>query len=626
MADKGRELNDKELARLERELAREYANAKKEMIEKFNRTSKQFKALDLQKQKLVEKNKMSEAEYEKWKKSQLLNSKWMKSMIDQYSTDMVKIDKKAAEIINSKLPKMYAESFNHGTYEIENGTGISTSFTLYNKSTVTRLLRDKPDLYDEASINVPKDKRWNQQAMRSALTQGVLQGEGMDGIAKRLASVTDMDRSSAIRNARTLTTGAEASGKLDSYFRARDMGIPIKKMWESTVDDRTRASHRNLDGETRELEEKFSNGLMYPGDTSTGEGAEFYNCRCNLSSQIEGFETDMTDMSQRRNKLGDMSYDEWKKANKKKYSNPMEEELNRRRKEILELPPNRQALELYRNGYLSQEDALKFAKDGTISEYVNRYYDEAIGNLKINEGRAIVEGKDLSGSWTRRSNEFEFVIEDVLNAQGFDGLPRIVDADEFDKLVKEANNGNGFIAQRTYSAPSKEILDEYRNQLYNGKWYVDCSEGGAQYGQGMYCAADYTGKLSNGIKSEMAHYQNLAVYKANSAPISFGGQTFYKSTGTDNEVFSYTETMTLASDAKIITYNKLKEMYNQEKYDMLERLTEEEYMEWSASKVGDLGAYAALKGYDAINAEGHGSSGSYTVVLNRTKVIIRREY
>lgn len=36
----------------------------------------------------------------------------------------------------------------------------------------------------------------------------------------------------------------------------------------------------------------------------------------------------------------------------------------------------------------------------------------------------------------------------------------------------------------------------------------------------------------------------------------------------------------------------------------------------------DIGAYAALKGYDAINAESHGESGSYTVILNRTKTII----
>ena len=35
----------------------------------------------------------------------------------------------------------------------------------------------------------------------------------------------------------------------------------------------------------------------------------------------------------------------------------------------------------------------------------------------------------------------------------------------------------------------------------------------------------------------------------------------------------------------------------------------------------DNGAFAAMLGYDAINADGHGESGSYTVVLNRTKAI-----
>jgi hypothetical protein len=38
----------------------------------------------------------------------------------------------------------------------------------------------------------------------------------------------------------------------------------------------------------------------------------------------------------------------------------------------------------------------------------------------------------------------------------------------------------------------------------------------------------------------------------------------------------------------------------------------------------DIGSLMALLGYDAINAENHGESGSYTVILNRTKLIIRR--
>ena len=36
----------------------------------------------------------------------------------------------------------------------------------------------------------------------------------------------------------------------------------------------------------------------------------------------------------------------------------------------------------------------------------------------------------------------------------------------------------------------------------------------------------------------------------------------------------------------------------------------------------DPGTLAAEMGYDAIKADGHGDSSSYTVILNRTKVIL----
>lgn len=47
---------------------------------------------------------------------------------------------------------------------------------------------------------------------------------------------------------------------------------------------RTRESHRRVDGEIRELDEKFSNGLMFPGDPN-GSAAEVVNCRCTSNTR-----------------------------------------------------------------------------------------------------------------------------------------------------------------------------------------------------------------------------------------------------------------------------------------------------------------------------------------------------
>lgn len=275
----------------------------------------------------------------------------------------------------------------------------------------------------------------------------------------------------------------------------------------------------------------------------------------------------------------------------------------------------------------------------------------------------FVDGKNLVETWERRSDKFDFEIEDAMNAQGFDGLPTVVSADEFDRIVSESN----FIAQRTYSAPTSEILESYREELYNGKWYVDCSTGGAQYGQGMYCAADYTGTLTDGIKNEMKHYQELNVsrgspfaytetltldksakivkyedineefekYKTkayrNAMTKALGDE---KTSGIDNTVYTV---LSLQKDLekaefyerkqiedRIKRYKKLLKDFHPKEYKKLNSYKKQVDEEFKKSTIDNVGSYAVLNGYDAINAVGHGESGSYTVILNRTKLIIKR--
>jgi hypothetical protein len=43
------------------------------------------------------------------------------------------------------------------------------------------------------------------------------------------------------------------------------------------------------------------------------------------------------------------------------------------------------------------------------------------------------------------------------------------------------------------------------------------------------------------------------------------------------------------------------------------------------NEITNIGSFAASKGYDVIDAEEHGASGSYTVILNRTKIIFLGE-
>nr|DAZ38679.1 MAG TPA: minor capsid protein [Caudoviricetes sp.] len=60
---------------------------------------------------------------------------------------------------------------------------------------------------------------------------------------------------------------------------AKSRGADIVKEWSATLDGKTRDSHMLVDGEVREIEDRFSNGLLYPCEAGQA-AAEVINCRC----------------------------------------------------------------------------------------------------------------------------------------------------------------------------------------------------------------------------------------------------------------------------------------------------------------------------------------------------------
>ena len=636
MSNAGHKYTDEQIDELAEKFEGIYKRASDELEKKASAYFSRFEKQDEQMRKNVEKGLIKQEDYEKWRISQMMTGEHWKMLKEQSAKTLLEANENALKLANGKLPSVYSFTYNEVGKDAEDVIK-GYSFDLVNERAVAELAKSDKTLLPYKTLDGKKDERWNTKKVNAEVMQGIIQGESIPKIAKRLASVTEMNKASAIRNARTAMTGAENRGTLDGMIALQDDGVVIEKTWLSAHDARVRDSHAAINGESVPVDEEFGNGLMYPGDPD-GVPAEVYNCRCSMITKILGFKSKQT-------------------------------------------------------------------------------------------GHYIANGNDISGTWKRRAGEFDFEIEDVINAQGFDGKPKIVSQEEFDELVKQANDGNGFVAQRTYSAPDQETLDAYRDQLYNGKWYVDCSTGGAQYGQGMYCAADYNGKLTDGIRSEMKHYQTLNADKLGSLSVDDLNKIAQVQADHANEILrqykageisrdegvklyreiknmnpneylasymkdsnivgarAYTETFTLDPSAKIIKYEDLSQMFvnyknagmaerikkiesiskdaretvlssiadknERDKYGRLldsmlsfktpkmDRQTElkvydlfdafqvekerlsKEIKKMQRYQYDDIGSYAASLGYDAINAEGHGESSSYTVILNRTKLIIK---
>ena len=316
--DYGHKQTDAMLKKMEKRIQKVYAQAAKDTERKVSEFYSGYEKRYAAKLAEMKAGEITAKEFAKWNHNQIMTGKRWEEMRDTIATDLTNTDKLAVSMINGYLPEVYALNHNFGTYEIEKGLKLDTSYTLYDRQTVERLIKKNPHLIPSPKLDENKDFRWNKSRFNSGITQGILQGESLDKIARRVAlGTSDSDYKAAIRNARTATTGAQNAGRLDSYERADEMGIKIKKVWMATLDNHTRDSHALLDGEKVDYDEPFSNGLMYPGDLEADDPSEVWNCRCTMVADVDK-KTDLSDLWIRNNRLGDMSYDDWKKAHKKK--------------------------------------------------------------------------------------------------------------------------------------------------------------------------------------------------------------------------------------------------------------------------------------------------------------------
>lgn len=309
---------------MERKISAEYRKAEKEVAQKLNDYLRRFKVKDEKWQEWVADGKKTPEDYKAWRMSQIANGNRWEQLRSNLARDLQNANKIAKSIVNGYKPEVYAINHNYGTYEVETGGLVDTSYTLYSRETAERLMRDNPKMLPDPgkkvsqAIREQRAVRWDEKQIQSVMMQSLLQGESIPKIATRLATaVGDSDRKAAVRNARTMATGAQNAGRQDAYKRAEDMGVKMQREWIATLDMRTRHEHRMLDGERAAVDEPFvvpgtDDKIMYPGDPAA-EPHMVYNCRCTTRAVVDGWESKTKGLRSMKDLEG-MTYEEWKQS------------------------------------------------------------------------------------------------------------------------------------------------------------------------------------------------------------------------------------------------------------------------------------------------------------------------
>lgn len=294
--DPGRRETDERLAKIEKKLHEIYSQSYIELKEKADNYFEKFRKADLEKAKLVKAGRLSEEEYQNWRRTQMLMGKHWNTLKEQSASYIHNVNKIATAYVNGQLPDIYTLNYNLSARDIEN-TVDKISFEMVDARTVKNLsLADGESFLPYRKLDPKKDIPWNMRKINSEMLQGIIQGESIPEITQRFINVGVANEVSAVRAARTMMTTVENSARLDSAKRAADKGVIMGKIWLSVSDGRTRDWHKQAAIDYAEpipLDDPFvvmGEKMDAPGDTSAS-GWNVYNCRCSLGRRVLGFKS-----------------------------------------------------------------------------------------------------------------------------------------------------------------------------------------------------------------------------------------------------------------------------------------------------------------------------------------------
>jgi len=144
----------------------------------------------------------------------------------------------------------------------------------------------------ESALYNPFDPlKWNERVRESTK---LLNRQIREEIARGLIQ-EKMEKSAyrTMRIVRTEAHRAQVQGRLDAFSHAEAEGVKFDEQWVATLDDKTRDTHQEMDGQIA-VDKVFTlpSGLQTMGPGLSGDPAEDINCRCSTIAVIEGFKAE----------------------------------------------------------------------------------------------------------------------------------------------------------------------------------------------------------------------------------------------------------------------------------------------------------------------------------------------
>ncbi len=185
--------------------------------------------------------------------------------------------------VSEYLGKCYETGFYGTLYDLQ-GQGVPLVFPIRQDQVVKALEIDsqlKKPLYESLGEDVERLKK----SIRAEISRGVANGSSYLEMATKIATGMNSPFNRAMNRTflitRTEGHRVQEQAAMDTRRRAKECGADIVKMWDATLDKKTRDWHLDADGQVKELDEPFIvDGEEMEAPGIGGSARNVCNCRC----------------------------------------------------------------------------------------------------------------------------------------------------------------------------------------------------------------------------------------------------------------------------------------------------------------------------------------------------------
>lgn len=204
---------------------------------------------------------------------------YQKALKTQVQSILEKLQINEFETVSEYLTHSYDEGFLGAMYELQK-QGVPLVIPI-NQAQVVAAIQHETELSTNLYAALGKDIKDLSKQIAGEISRGITNGATYREIARNVAGYSRIPKNNAMRIARTEAHRIQETAASHAQEKAKARGADIVKIWDATLDSKTRPHHIRLDGQIRELDEPFEvAGLkaMRPGQF--GRPEEDINCRC----------------------------------------------------------------------------------------------------------------------------------------------------------------------------------------------------------------------------------------------------------------------------------------------------------------------------------------------------------